>query len=68
MKGAETPLWNSRVKSLELELKILKAKLAQTTANSEPLSSLYGLLKGQSESTYEDIQEAEYRGLEQILP
>lgn len=66
MKGAEAPLLNSRVKSLELELKILKAKLAQTTADNEPLSSLHGLLKGRSESTYKEIQEVEYRGLEEI--
>ncbi len=66
MKGIEVPLLNSRVKSLELQLKILKAKVAQTTANSEPLSLLYGLLKGQSESTYEEIQEAEYQGLDEI--
>jgi len=66
MKEAEVPLWSSRIKSLELELKILKAQLAQTAAKSEPLSALYGLLKGQSQSTYKEIQEAEYREREAL--
>ncbi len=67
MKGVEAPLLTSRVKSLELEVKILKAQLAQDAINSEPLSSLYGLLKGQSESTYKEIQEAKYREREETL-
>lgn len=67
MKGsAEAPLLNSRVKSLELELKILKAQMARTPSERKLFSSLYGVLKDQSESTIEEIQEAEYRGLERI--
>jgi hypothetical protein len=67
MKGVEASLLNSRVRSLELELKILKAQLAQTAVKSEPLSALYGLLKGQSASTYKEIQEAKYREREETL-
>ncbi|MCS6936479.1 MAG: hypothetical protein NZ610_04520 [Candidatus Bipolaricaulota bacterium] len=66
MKDIQVPWLGSRVKSLELELKILRAKLAQSAQDGKPLSSLYGLLKGQSESTFEEIQETEYRGIEQI--
>lgn len=66
MKEGEVDLLSARVKSLELELKILKAQLPQTVADSEPFSSLYGVLQGQSESTYEEIQETEYRVSEKL--
>lgn len=66
MAGVQTPWLNSRLKSLELELKILKAKIPQTPNDSKLFSSLYGVLKGQSESTLEEIQEVEYRGSERI--
>lgn len=66
MAEIKAPWLNSRVKSLELELKILKAKIAQTADGSKSFSSLYGVLKGQSKSTLTDIQKTEYQGLEWI--
>lgn len=64
MKGTEVPMLDSRLRSLELELKILKDKLAQDRVNTKPFASLYGLLQGQSESTAEELEAARYR----ILP
>jgi len=66
MKKGESALLGARVKSLELELKILKAKLNQTREKSESFASLYGLLRGKSDSTYEEIQEAEYQLTESL--
>lgn len=51
----------SRVKSLELQLKVLKAQLANETNKTEALANLYGVLRGQSNSTEADIAQATYR-------
>ena len=60
MKWVEATWWSSRVKSLELELKILKAHL-RDKSQGKPLASLYGVLKDQSESTFEEIEAIKYR-------
>lgn len=49
----------SRVKSLELQLKALKAQLAND--QTESLASLHGMLRGQCNSTEADIARATYR-------
>ena len=51
----------SRIKSLELQLKVLKAQLANETNQTESLASLHGVLRGQSNSTEADIALATYR-------
>ena len=61
MKGTEVPMLNSRLRSLELELKALKDKLAQDEVDTKPFASLYGLLRGQSESTAEELEAVRYR-------
>lgn len=60
MKGTEVPMLDSRLRSLELELKILKDKLARDKVDTKPFASLYGLLRGQSESTDEELEASEY--------
>ncbi len=47
-------------------LRISKAQIDQALADRKPFSSLYGILKDQSESTLKEIQEAEYQGLDRI--
>ena len=57
--------WAARVKSLELELEILKAHLAEERREEPPsLAELYGVLRGGDESTEEEIRAVEYRSLE----
>lgn len=52
---------SARIKSLEFELKILKAQLSHSDRSGPPLSSLRGILSGQSDVTYEEIKAAEYQ-------
>jgi len=53
----------AQVKSLGLQLEVLKARLRQENegAPARPFSELEGILEGQSETTEEEIEAAEYR-------
>ncbi len=53
----------SQIKSLELQLQILQAKLRKEQQKSPKKSfgDLYGLLKGQAESTEEEIDAVLYQ-------
>jgi len=61
MPQPDTNHLTSRVKSLELQLEVLKTQLAHTPEQSKPLSALHGVLRGQSESTESDIAQIAYR-------
>lgn len=62
MTSAKAFPWVARVKSLELELQILKAQLArEPSPEARPFAGLYGALRGHSESTEEEIRAVEYR-------
>jgi hypothetical protein len=53
-----------QIKSLEAQLDVLKAQLSSSTESEtpvEPFAALYGMLAGKSDSTDEDIRDAEYR-------
>lgn len=53
----------AQVKSLGLQLEVLKARLRQRDkgAPARPFSELEGILEGRSETTEEEIEAAEYR-------
>jgi len=62
MKGTKTFPWRARVKSLELELQVLKAQMSrEPSPETPPFASLYGALQGRSNSTEEEIRGVEYR-------
>lgn len=54
----------SQLKGLELQVQLLKAKLQKSKSQQAPpkfFGDLYGILKGQAESTEEEIEAALYR-------
>ena len=53
----------SRIKSLELQLAVLKAQLNRPRSSevSKSFSDLYGILKGKVSSDEQEIEEAKYR-------
>lgn len=53
-----------QVKSLEIQLSVLKAQLGSEEEHAKPrelFGSLYGILSGKSDSTEADIRAARYR-------
>jgi hypothetical protein len=53
----------SRIRTLELQLAVLKAS-AEKMSDRKPthrFADLYGILKGQSDTTEEEIEAAEYK-------
>jgi len=56
-------LIQSQIKSLEAQLEVLKAKVKHVgeTAEEYSFASLYGILQGKSNSTFDEIKEAEYK-------
>jgi len=50
----------SQIKSVEVQLQILKAKIEKRKVKGEYFSSLYGMLQGIADSSYEEIKGAEY--------
>ena len=50
----------SRIKSIEVQLQMLKAKIEKRKVKGKYFSSLYGMLKGIADSSYEEIKGAEY--------
>jgi len=67
MPESDALLLNSQVKSLELQLKVLKAELGEGRLEPRSFASLYGLLQGQSDTTWEEIEQAQYK-LSEGLP
>lgn len=57
MPEPDALLLNAQVKSLELQLKVLKAELREGGLEPHPFASLYGLLQGESDTTPEEIEE-----------
>ena len=57
----ELELRESQIKSIQLQLQVLKAKTQNTTHTKHTFASLYGVLKGVVESTIEDIEIFEYQ-------
>lgn len=57
----------SQIKTLETQLSVLKErvkKIEKETEKDSPFSSLYGVLKGKSDTPYEEIKEVEYKIVE----
>ena len=50
----------SQIKSIEVQLQMLKAKIKKRKVKGEYFSSLYGMLKGITDSSYKEIKGAEY--------
>ena len=57
----ESEILESQIKSIQLQLQVLKAKTQKTTSTNHTFASLYGVLKGVVESTIEDIEAIEYQ-------
>ncbi len=51
----------SQIKSIEAQLQMLKAKIEKRKVKEGYFSSLYGILQGIADSSYEEIKGAEYR-------
>lgn len=62
----DSALIKSRIKTLEFQLRALKAQIGQEEAESFVLSrsfaELYGVLRGKVESTEEEINAVLYKG------
>ena len=53
-----------QIKSLEAQIRVLKAQLARNTEDERPqcrFAELYGMLAGKSNFTEEDIRSSEYK-------
>jgi hypothetical protein len=57
----ELELFESQIKSLEIQLKVLKAKTKRHAYSYKTFASLCGVLKRITKSTYEDIKSVEYQ-------